>query len=655
MPHAKPGDQTAMALIQKHCVSCHGPAKQKGEVRLDTLGPVVDEVSAELWENIQYAVEDGLMPPKDEPALKPEDRKLIVSEAVRRLEQAQLGDAAAQRAPMRRMTRFQYNNAVGDLLQLRVDLFALPEQVIRPHGNYFDPASGKMPNTVVVGNRPLGAGQMIQRRLDGVAPYPKDLRAEHGFDNRGDHLSLSPLLMEEFLRLSRSIVESRDFGPKTVGSWNWLFQPPAPKQDLRQALDARLERLLMHAFRGNVKDEKRERYAAFVLDEIEAGTGFTAAIKKAVSAVLISPKFLYLYSPGGEGDTPREDNFALASRLSFFLWASIPDQELLELSASGKLSDPKVLEQQLSRMLKDPKVKRFCDSFPTQWLHLEKLFSAKPDADLFPQYYSRNQRASSHLMLEPLLLFETVYVENRSILELIDPDYSYQSDVVQNWMHNSNKYNTGKRVTYQTSRLKFDRIKLKDRREGGVITNAAVMSMLAAPDESKPISRGEWVASVIFNDPPKPAPADVPPLSEDPEKIAKMTLRERLSAHRDFPACAACHEKIDPLGFALENYSPAGTWRDNYSNGLAVDASGVLFGKHAFSTPAELKDAILLEKDRFNRAFAKHLLSYATSREIGAADTPALNKIAKASAEDGYKLRTLIREVVFSETFRGQK
>ena len=182
----------------------------------------------------------------------------------------------------------------------------------------------------------------------------------------------------------------------------------------------------------------------------------------------------------------------------------------------------------------------------------------------------------------------------------------------------------------------------------------AIMSMLASPDESKPISRGEWVASVIFNNPPKPAPPDVPPLPEDPEQIKTMTLRARLSAHRDNPRCASCHDKIDPLGFALENSGPAGTWRDTYRNGLAIDSSGVLFNKHAFSTPAEFKDAILAEKDRFNKAFAKHLLSFAISRKVVAADTPELIKIAEASANDGYKLRTLIRQVVISEPFLGK-
>lgn len=643
------------ALIKAHCVNCHGPDKQKGEIRLDTLGPAVDEATAELWERIQYAVEDGVMPPKTEPAMKPADRKQFVAEAVRRLKEASHDGTPRLQTPMRRMTRFQYNNAVIDLLQLRVDLFALPEQVIRPYSNYFDPSSGKMPDVIDVGNRPMGPNQLNQPRLEGVAPYPKDLRAEHGFDNRGDHLSLSPLLMEEFLRLSRSIVESNDFGPKKVGAWHWLFAPPKQNQELQQAVDHRLTKLLTHAFRGNVSEEEFERYSEFVLGQIESGATFTQAMKEAVSVVLASPKFLYLYAPNDESKKQRGDNFALASRLSFFLWASIPDKELLDLSAKGQLSDPAILDQQLDRMLNDPKIKRFCDSFPSQWLQIEKLFSAKPDADLFPQYYSRNQRASVHLMLEPLLLFETVYVENRSILELIDPDYSYQTEVVKNWMHNSNKYNTGNRVTYQTRRLKFQRVKLKDRREGGVITNAAVMSMLAAPDESKPIARGEWVASVIFNDPPKPAPADVPELSDDPEKLAKMTLRERLSAHRDFPACASCHEKIDPLGFALENYGPAGFWRDTYQNGLAVDATGVLFNKHTFSNPAEFKDAILAEKDRFNRAFAKHLLSFAIARKVGVTDTAALDKIAEASAKDGYKLRTLIRQVVHSDPFINRK
>lgn len=639
-------DATHQVFFKAHCVKCHGPDKQKAKVRLDTIGPITDEKSAELWEKVLIALEDKEMPPEDEPTVKAEDRVRMISVAKQMLKNGLAGPQPYPHTPMRRLNRFQYNNAVVDLLELKVDLFALPERMVREHSNYFDPASGKMPATVIVGSRPLGKSQLVQPRLAGVGPFPQDLRAEHGFDNRGDHLSLSPLLMESFLKLSRSIVESRDFGPKTCGAWAWLFNPPAADVDVRDAVQSRLRVLLTRAFRKPVKNDVLDRYTKHVMATIDAGDSFTDGMKLAVSAVLASPRFLYQYDRSDKEEAESLDDFELASRLSFFLWGSIPDQELLDLAAKRQLSDVKVLDRQVTRMLNDRKMKRFCDSFPAQWLQLEHLISAKPDPEKFPTFYRTPYRASMHMMMEPLLLFETVLVENRSIMDLIDPPFSYRSNLLKTWLA------TGKAGNFRPTVMDFKRVPNKDRREGGVITNPAVMTMTSSPERSKPITRGAWMATVIFNSPPEPPPADVPPLQEaDDTDTEKLTLRERLDLHRKREDCKGCHAKIDPFGFALENYGPTGMWRDKYDNGRDVDASGILFREHKFTTPVELKDAILIEKDRFTRAFGKHVLSYALGREASVTDSPALDVIAKQTAADGYKLRTLIRSVVFSKPF----
>ena len=200
--------------------------------------------------------------------------------------------------------------------------------------------------------------------------------------------------------------------------------------------------------------------------------------------------------------------------------------------------------------------------------------------------------------------------------------------------------------------LRFHRVPVTDRRTGGVITNAAVMTMTAGPERSKPITRGAWVAGVIFNDPPDPPPADVPELDEKPPlEEADLTLRERVSLHRERADCRGCHEQIDPLGFALENYDAIGVWRDKYENGREVDMAGSLFRKHQFSDVVEFKDAILEEKDRFTRGLAGHLLSFALARDLAASDQSTLDKITKATAADGYKMQTLIKQVIMSEPF----
>ena len=525
---------------------------------------------------------------------------------------------------------------------------------MREHKNYFQPASGKMADTVTVGSRPLGKSQMIEPRLAGIAAFPKDPRAEHGFDNQADHLSMSPLLMESFLRLGRSITQSPDFSAHNVGQWDTLFQSPSNGADLDQEIRRRLLPFLTKAFRQPIENEVLDRYAGSVLRQIDSGTSFTDAMKFVVSAAISSPKFLYLYDRPGVSKTSQPiSDIELASRLSFFLWGSLPDQTLLDLAAGGELHKPVILDDQIDRMLSDEKIKRFCDSFPAQWLQLERIVSSIPNPQEFPDFYFSKFRSSMHMMLEPLLLFETVLIENQPITQLIDSDFTYRSSLLEqaygelgNVPTESNQRGGGVSV------LRFHRVPVTDRRNGGVITNAAVMTMTSGPDRTQPITRGAWIASVIFNDPPEPPPADVPPLDEKPSEGGRhLTLRERLAVHRQRSDCKGCHERIDPLGFALENFDPIGVWREQYDNGRKVDASGILFRTHHFRDVREFKDAILLEKDRFTRALAGHLMAFALARELGPADQVALDKIAQTVAADEYRMRTLIKQVILSKPF----
>ena len=301
-------------------------------------------------------------------------------------------------------------------------------------------------------------------------------------------------------------------------------------------------------------------------------------------------------------------------------------------------------------MLKDRKIKRFCDSFPSQWLQLERIISSVPDPKKFPQFYFLKYRDSMHMMMEPLLLFETVLIENLPITQLLDSDFTYRSGHLEDTY---GKLGTiGKKKKGQVGVLTFHRVPVKDRRNGGIITNAAVMTMTSGPERTQPITRGAWLAGVIFNNPPEPPPANVPALGEKPSKGEEhLTLRERLSMHRERADCRGCHEQIDPLGFALENYNAVGKWREKYENGRDIDMQGTHFRKHAFENITNFKDAILVEKDRFARGLAGHLLSFSLGRELGVADSVILDKIAEASAKDGYRFKYLIREVVKSEPF----
>ncbi|MFM8497449.1 MAG: DUF1592 domain-containing protein, partial [Planctomycetia bacterium] len=552
-------------------------------------------------------------------------------------------------------------NTVTDLLDLTVELFALPECIARDLSGYFQPETGKMPDQVKVGNRVLGKGQLKAPRLEDVVPFPQDPRAANGYDNRADLLSLSPLLMESFLQLAESIFDSPNFGPQTCGTWTAMFEAPPATEPVDQAIAARLGPFLTRAFRRPVDQETLDRYVAFATERVKSGASFTDAMKAAAGAALASPRFLYLGDGATTGPAQEPlDGYELASRLSFFLWASGPDDQLLSAAGSGALRNPDVLAAQADRMMNSRRMKRFCDAFGAQWLKIESLTSSEPDKKLFPDFHtfgivSWAKRGSVHMMIEPLLVFETVFVENRSILEFVQSDFTYRTEHLRQFLAKAEKISPPIDGDNWSEILIFDRVPVTTKREGGVITTAAVMTMTSGPADTKPITRGKWVVETIFNDPPPPPPGNVPSIenvAETGKNQKPLTLREKFALHAASPACSACHAKIDPYGFALENYDPVGRWRDADGHGQPIDPSGRLFGRVAFTTVEEFKDGLLVEKERVARAFAGHLLKYALGRELVPADRPALDQIVAAAAPGGYRMRDLMKEIVLSEPFQ---
>jgi len=641
--------------FESYCIECHGmKGKVKGEVNLISFTEGKDlKGDPELLQTIMEVIDFGEMPPEGNQPIDNTERKMIVAELKKLLAESVSGsEKDFVKAPIRRMTRFQYANAVKDLLELKVEVFPLPEKMMRDRSGYFKPASGKMPAKMMVSSRPLGKSGLIEPRMDGVAPFPQDLRAENGYDTQGDHLSLSPLLMEDFFRLSQSIVKSPSFNPKNVGVWTQYFEKSKRGINQMDELKSRLQHLLKRAFRAPVDDKTFSKYYSFAEQEMNKGMEMGDAMKDVFSAILASPRFLYLYDRGGEESREPESrqNLDLASRLSFFLWGSVPDDQLLEVAMEATLRQDEQLTRQVDRMLTDEKVKRFCDSFPTQWLQLDRIISAVPDEKKYRDFYYGPPlyRTTMDMMMEPLLLFETVLIEDRSVLELIDSNYTFRSARLSKWYGDAPNGKLGGPVT-----IRFTRQSVKDRRHGGLITNGAVMTMTSGPLETKPITRGAWVAGVIFNSPPPPPPAEVPPLPEEKEVDDSLTLRERFADHRERADCAGCHEKLDPLGFALENFDPVGRWREKYHNGREVDASGTLFRSHKFSNIIEFKDAILKEKNRFVRGLAGHLLAFGLGRELNPSDSLALDEIVESVEGENYSMKSLIHAVVKSKPFRG--
>ena len=638
-----------------YCVRCHGEKLASGKVRLDTISR---GENMELTRRIVRVLSDGIMPPKGQPQPSQTLRQLIVKELEGDLNKHLTSSGRLSPVVMRRLNRYEYNNAVHDLLRLKGDIYPLNEKTIRAHRPYYDPASGEMPQSVLVGCRPLGHKQLESPVLSGVTPFAIDLQAEHGFNNRGSDLGVSPLLLESFLGLSQSIVNSPEFNDYSEAYQElFVYAGDDPATVARERLVA----LLDLAFRGNVDASTLDRYAGYFRDQYEQTKSFESSMKSVVAAALASPRFLYLVErkPSDQGAVEPLTGKELATRLSFFLWSTIPDQELLALARDDELTKPTVLEAQVNRMLLDPRSQALSTNFARQWLRLDQLTTATPDLDRFATFYAKigdeHWKLGALMMIEPLLLFETIVLENRSILELVDSDYSYRNDTLQRWYDDANAFAERKEMgRYKLAEDEYSRRKLDTRRQGGVITTAAVMTMTSTPLRTSPIVRGSWVAGVILNRPPLPPPDDIPDIEADDEAIAAMglTLRQRLEQHQVNDTCRSCHATIDPLGFALENYDSVGHWRDTYVSGLRVDAGGELFGRIQFRDVAEFKDALLADPTIFYRAFSEHLFSYALGRELEPTDKPDIDHMVSELEANNGRFSSLIHSITMSKAFR---
>lgn len=448
---------------------------------------------------------------------------------------------------------------------------------------------------------------------------------------------------------------------------------PATKPTFTGTPVERLTAFIERAFRHPVSDDERARFTKLYESSRAAGKSEPDAMRAAVQAVLASPSFLYLspsphpiVSPSSPAIRPLDDH-ELASRLSYFLWSTAPDYELLALARRGELSQPDVLAAQTRRMLRDPKVRELSESFAVQWLRLDQLYTSKPDAKLFKAFYAGPQgkdTAHGAMLVEPLLLFETILVEDRSILELLDPGWSYLNPRLKKLYGlatpaslpaDAAPADTNREVKKpeKDNNALWTRATLPDKTRGGVMHMGATLTLTSLPFRTSPVKRGAWLLETIFNRPPiEPKIAFV--LTDDkPDIDHQMSVRERFEAHRSKAECMSCHIRLDPPGFALEAFSPIGTVRDK--DGTApVDARGEWNGR-AFNGPAEFKAAVMAKPDEFVRGFIEHLLSYALGRKLEYFDMATVDEIQRAAAQDGHRFGTVIAEVVKSYPFRNTR
>ncbi len=611
-------------LLTRYCTDCHGPAKPKAGVNLAAL--LIEsqaDGNRKIWNKVKENVEGGLMPPEGRPQPSRKEIEAVTKWIDSEQAKANRGRTADPgRVTIRRLNRSEYNNTIRDLVGLD-----------------FRPA----------------------------ADFPSD-DVGYGFDNIGDVLTIPPILMEKYLAAAESIAEqaivvggharapvtSSSAGPITApgdplpeSHRRIVFQTPRKPEEYQECATAVMQRFASRAYRRPVTGGELAKLLRFVDLARENGDSFERGIQLAVQATLISPQFLFRVElnrgkkrsgsgkPGTEVVGVPLNDFEVASRLSYFLWSSMPDDELSNLALAGKLLTAENLVRQTRRMLGDPKARAIVENFAGQWLQLRNLLTANPDREQFPTF---DEPLRVAMQQESELFFTAVIREDRSILDFLDSDYTFLNERL------ARHYGVPGVVG-----ATFRRVKLQGRERGGLISQASILTVTSNPTRTSPVKRGKWVLEQILGTPPPPPPANVPQLAED-KKALTGTLRQRMEQHRSNPNCAGCHSRLDPPGFGLENYDAVGAWRDK-EGAHAIDASGKLPSGEAFRGPAELKAILKSHKREFTRCLTEKLLIYALGRGLEDYDAGTVDRIAAAVAADDYRFNRLVLEIVKSDPF----
>ena len=398
--------------------------------------------------------------------------------------------------------------------------------------------------------------------------------------------------------------------------------------------------LMRRAYRRPVADSDVEGLMGF-FREGRSGGSFDAGIERALSALLVSSEFLFRVemdpAEAPPGSIYRVSDIELASRLSFFLWSSIPDDKLLDAAVSGELSQPANLAKQVRRMLNDARSYNLVSNFAGQWLHLRKLEGWRPDARLFPDVDDNLRQA---FRTETELLIEYVLKQDKSVLELLDADYTFLNERLAKHYGISGVYGSH-----------FRRVALEsDRTRGGILRHGSILAVTSYATRTSPVIRGKWVLDNVFGAPPEPPPPDVPTLDENIVS-ASLPIKERLAQHQSRPECASCHKTIDPIGFALENFDAVGRWRD-FEEGAPVYVSGSLPDGSRFDGVGGLEAALLRRPELFAQTLTEKLLTFALGRGVAYYDAPAVRKILRDAEGDGYRFSSLILGIVESAPFQ---
>jgi hypothetical protein len=750
-------------LTQTYCVACHNQRLSNAGVSLEGLDPAKAAENPAVWERVLHVLRRGQMPPPGLPRPTADAAAQFAADLEATLDRAAAAKSNPGRAPVHRLNRAEYSNAVRDLLA--VDIQAGSMLPVDDSGYGFDNNADVLTMSPALLERYLSTARLVSRLAVGdlsMKPTeerftpPKDppsqyrrvnrierVNPELPFGSRGG-LSFSyyfPVDAEYLIRVNlpsgaasygenihgdvvhydvRMPVKA---GLRTIGATflresaraeseapgvrrnNQTTGRPAQMETdrLPAMLDVRIDgarvklfeaphrpgvtpdvtnvivsgpyqvagrgdtpsrrriftcrptaaaeempcarkilaELSRRAFRRPVTDADVKPLLAFYEDG-RRGADFDSGIQEALQAMLVSPDFLFRAEQSPRGTAPgtafRAGDYDLASRLSFFLWSSIPDEELLALAEHGKLRDAETRQAQVRRMLKDARSQALVGNFAGQWLQLRNLAAHKPDPELFPDF-DESLRRSFQQQTE--LFFESIVREDRSVLDLLDADYTFLNQRLAEHYKAPMIYGSH-----------FRRVPVNDPNRAGLLGQGSILAVTSYPNRTSVVQRGKWILENLLSSPPPPPPATVPELKPHSSDGKPLTMRQQMEQHRDNPACSGCHARMDPIGFALENYDAIGKWRAKDGD-QPIDASGTLPDGAKFEGPAGLTTLLRTTyRDDFVRTVAEKLLTYALGRGLEAEDKPVVRSIVRQAAAQNYRFSAMVAAVEESVPFQ---
>ncbi|HEY4365033.1 MAG TPA: DUF1592 domain-containing protein [Bryobacteraceae bacterium] len=758
---AAPVPTAQRELLDEYCVDCHNQTSKTAGLMLDKMDLDHPVAGAETWEKVIKKLRGGMMPPLGNPRPEKADVDKLVVYLETSLSKAAVASPDPGRAPVHRLNRAEYANAIRDLIALDVDVTALLPADDEANGfdNIADvlKVSPSLLEQYLVASRKLSAlavGDPAIAPVSDVFPVPPDLAqqdhieglplgtrggilihhnfpldAEYDFSVGllqnivgyvtgleyphqleisidGERVFLAPVggdadnkMSDANLGIAKDTLDARlktrvhvKAGPRTVAvtflrknssESDEPLQPftrdldlqnmngipliehvqitgpfeakgpgdtpsrrkiftcsPAKAADEVPCAKTILTAMARRAYRRPVNDRDLETLLGFYQDG-KNKTGFDGGIENALRYILASPKFLFRYEGDPAGAVPgknyRVSDLDLASRLSFFLWSSVPDDELIAAAAAGKLKDPAGLEVQVKRMLADKKSEALVNNFADQWLFVRNLQSAIPDREEFPNFDDNLRQAFRR---ETELFFESIMREDRSVLDLLNADYTFVNQRLAMHYGIPNVYGS-----------QFRRVKVTDENRRGLLGQGSILTVTSYPNRTSPVLRGKFILENLLGTPPPPPPPNVPTLKDNGEGGKFQSVRERLEEHRANPACATCHAVMDPLGFSLENFDAVGRWRTREPGGK-IDSSGTLADGTPVNGPVALRKALLSHPDQFAGVMAEKMLTYGLGRGLEYYDMPAVRKVAEDAARGGYKFSALVMGIVNSTPFQ---